>query len=809
MVRKKYKIILICLAIILSIALSIGVIYAKINPETLTKTIMGNDYQNHLVYDSSLYTGLDDESINTSKGSLNENDKRICTSNNQAYELYFNASLCIFKVKNTKTGYVYASAMDTIDDTASTNYYGGFLSSTFSIEYYNYNIIKNEYDLNVMKAWITKATKLSAGEKNEIQEQNPEITKFNFSLGIAPATTYTYEYLENGVKVNLVFANATTLKTDKSYSLEIGFSAYVTLDDEGLHVRIPNDEIIENGTARLANILVMPMMGATYNNEVPGYMVIPDGSGALVRYGYVQKQNAKQQKLSYYKDNIAQVIQGVSNDYLSSDKTLNLPIFGYINGVNQDGVYGIIEEGSRLASLIVSPCGALNMNYNYMIPSFTKRYRYLLYGVNSTLTDELYNENIQIAYHFLENDSANYVGIANDYQKYLLDTNQLIKTSDGTYKTQIDFLLSETVEGAFGNKKITMTSLEAVNNMYDELKSLGLEDMIVVLKGWNKAGYSGSTPYKVKLNTKLGSKRDFTHLVNKLKEDQTNLYLYNDYIIGYSHGNTSKSDVARNDLRLRMNFTDTYKVLYQDYFYLYPLSSKEKLEKDSKKYQKLNITGLALDTIGDTLYSYYANNTIASRNDSYHIYQEALDQLASYKLAMYHPNAYMYKYLNDYLEMPMYTNNYVIYSDTIPLVPYVLKGYVDYYSEYVNFNAIGVDQYLRMIDYGCFPSYILTKEISYNLKYTNSVDLYTTAYHDWKDDIVFFDQTYKPAYLATTNAKVVKREVLKIGVVKVTYQNIDTHKETALLINYNQESTMVDTIKVDGKSFVVIGENHG
>ncbi len=810
MVRRS-RILVIFISLLLFCSIGMVIVVANNVPKSIIKEYNLPSYENHLSYDSNLHTGLDDLSINNQKGSINEDvDKLVYTSNNKKYELYFNEQLCIFKVKNTKTGYIYASAMDEIDDSYANNYYGGFLSSSFSIEYYNYNTTKEEYDINVLKSWITKARKLSASEKKKLQEENPDIDKFYFNIGIAPKTEYSFEYLNNGVKVKIVFANATSMETEKTYSIGIGFSAYVTLDDEGLHVEIPNDEIIETGNARIANIMVMPLMGATANNEVPGYMVIPDGSGALIRYGYVEKSNARQQTLNFYGENYGSKIQGLSYNYLNSDKVLSLPIFGYVNGINQDSIYAIIEDGDKQASLTISPCGSLNINYNYMIPMFNKRYRYLLYGVNSTLIDELYNEDIRLTYRILDNENANYVGIASDYQQYLLDNNQLVKTSDGVYKTQIDFLMSETVKGAIGNKKITMTSLDSAKTIYNELKNMGLDYMTIVLKGWNKDAFSGKTPYNIKLNTKLGSKASFEKWLEELNTNNTNLYVYNDYVIGYSNGDINKQkDIARSDLRLRMNFSNEDMVLYKDYFYIYPLSSKNKLNKDLSKYQKLNIGGLAIDTIGNTLYSYYYQNKLYTRNDSYNYYDEALNQAKdNFKIALYKPNEYMYKYTSDYLNMEMYANNYAIYSDTIPLVPYVLKGYIDYYAEYANFNAIGTDQYLRMLDYGCFPSYILTNEISYNLKYTNSVNLYTTSYKDFKDVIISNNNLYKEAYQKLCNAKVISRNVLKIGLVKVTYQNLSTSNKISIIINYTNNEEIIDNIRIDAKSFILVGDNN-
>ena len=37
--------------------------------------------------------------------------------------------------------------------------------------------------------------------------------------------------------------------------------------------------------------------------------------------------------------------------------------------------------------------------------------------------------------------------------------------------------------------------------------------------------------------------------------------------------------------------------------------------------------------------------------------------------------------------MSLYSNHYSLYTDTVPLIPYILKGYVDYYATSVNLYA--------------------------------------------------------------------------------------------------------------------------
>lgn len=79
-------------------------------------------------------------------------------------------------------------------------------------------------------------------------------------------------------------------KNDKGFSAKIFWNEYqfgltmnVTLDGDNLVVNIPDDSIIEKKEGTYINsISVFPMMGYTFLGEQEGYMLIPDGNGALI-----------------------------------------------------------------------------------------------------------------------------------------------------------------------------------------------------------------------------------------------------------------------------------------------------------------------------------------------------------------------------------------------------------------------------------------------------------------------------------------------------------------------------------------------
>lgn len=798
MSKKTWKIIIsitVCLVLLVAI---IFIIQAEDGDlENLT-------FKNQLLLDSMLYTGVDDLSENIYKGELKADDELIKVSNNGKYNLYFNSKLCIFKVKNNSTGYIYASALDEIDESTSTEFYAGFLSSSFSIYYYQQLNDSNAYNINTKRAWLTKGVKLRAAEKEGL----PEAEQTKVKINIAEKTEYNYQITNGTVKVSIKYANAKEVNTDRGYSLGITVNYYVSLDDDGLHVKAPRDEIKEEDVKyRLAGIVMMPLMGATYNNQTPGYMLIPDGAGALVRYGSINPSTATQMNYDFFGSDDGSQTQGlVNNKDFVENKTLTAPTFGFINGINQDGILAILENGATQANLTVSPCGAYNIKENLMFATFKTRFNYYLYGINSTLVDELFNDDYQMTYRFVEGNNANYVGLALTYQNYLVNQNLLNKSSSNEFKMQIDFLMSDIKTSILGYSTIKMTSLNDTKKIVSELSNQGIKPMIV-FKGWSSSGFSGVTPYKLSYNTKVSSRAKFKNYLNELENLGINAYLYDDLVISYQKGNASKGDIARSILRLRMTFTDNSKYLFAEYNYLNPEKTSDLANTLIKKGErKLGIDGLAIDSIGTKLFSYYDHNQMYTRFDVYQKYQDAANDLSTkYALALYNPNSYMWQYTKEYLDMPVYANAYHLYSDNVPFIPYVLKGYIDYYGEYLNFSSLGEVGILRMLDYGCFPSYILTSEISHNLKFTNAESYFTTAYADWKDEIIRVNAKYQEGYTATLNSTVKSRIIPEVGVSIVTYQNMNDGSFKTLIINYKDISVNYANTLIQPMSYIVLG----
>ena len=75
----------------------------------------------------------------------------------------------------------------------------------------------------------------------------------------------------------------------------IGFQMVVKVKGNEVDITITNESIIEGDKVKIASIYLYPFLGATKKDEIAGYIFVPDGSGALIRF----KDNNNKFKLPY------------------------------------------------------------------------------------------------------------------------------------------------------------------------------------------------------------------------------------------------------------------------------------------------------------------------------------------------------------------------------------------------------------------------------------------------------------------------------------------------------------------------------
>jgi len=666
--------------------------------------------------------------------------------------LYANRASLAFKIVDRRSGYIWHSNLDEkIDGDRLNKTWTAFASSGISIDYLD---------------------EKTASERLSITNSEPVI-QFN-------PTGQGFE--------------ATITFPDPSISLLLR----VMLEDAGVSVEIPFDTIQEADPAyKLGQVYVYPFLGYTRDAVTPGYMFIPDGSGSLIRFAETTKATNMYYG-RYYGADLGMLVELPYDRTVNRAMPISVPVYGMVHGEKQNGYIAIVEKGASYGEIQAHPAGIIT-NFNFIYNMFIYNQSYFQATNRSgagvtTLQQKTNAFDIKIHYRFLTGEDSDYVGMARSYQQYLVERGQLKKIADegDDIGIKLEFLGGEKEKVLFWWRLIPMTTVEQMAAILDALE---IKNPDVVYYGWQPLGASSMPPKSLKIDGGLGSLEQLRELVEKVQSEGGNfsLYLNPQAALYQESGYSPRYDLAMAITNVNMIGYNRHTV---NYYLNYEAVSQRFSNLNADVTSQLN-AGLALDGIGSTLYSDFKAGNFLNREQAIARYRSLMEANPGRK-AFYTPNDYMFGLMDAYYDMPLSNNGYIYTSEAVPFLQIVLSGYVPYYGPAMNFSSDPQTDLLRHVEYGVYPSFFLTQEVTGRIINTRSSWLYTSSYQQWGSEI---NQTYQwlNALLGPFKGQsIIAREMLADGVAAVTYEN-----GKQILVNYTDQPFNAGGTVVNAKDAVI------
>lgn len=606
------------------------------------------------------------------------------------------------------------------------------------------------------------------------------------------------------------------LKNKNGFSAKITFPEYgfgltvnVALEDENnLVVNIPDDSITEDkeGTY-ISTVTLFPFMGYTHMDEEDGYMLIPDGNGALINLDNKEGRYSTGFNQFIYGSDVGFVESGEKEylwkkiDMLNEPNRILAPIFGMAHLEEKVGYLGIVEKGEKRARILAEPNG-VTLNYNRCYARFLLRDIYVQPLNNSNsgsmqkAEDDRTHSDLQLRYILLSGDEANYSAMANKYRDYLLK-NGVISAKDNSYKTRVDFLGTEREDFLLGTRAVTMTRTEDIENIYNELQSSGVSSVLSVYKGWQKGGLYDVPISSYKADSHIGGTSSLSKLVKDSAAKNYQLYLYADALRLNPSIYKFNYDMIKRINKRTYEEEIYHAEVYDTFYFLNPEKSMSHFKNLVEGAADDEVKNIAVSGVSNNMFSYSYKGDFYTRNDTANTYAGTLSEISkNTDMIMEEPYVYLWNNANAIIDMPLGSSDYMYMNEEIPFLSMVLKGIVPMYSDYVNFEANKQEFFLQMIEAGVYPSFFVTQEDSSDLILTNSASLYSTAYSTYKNMIIDYDKQFREFSLLVDGANMLGHERTDNGITKVTYSNGVT-----VYINYTDSAQTVDGITVDAMSY--------
>lgn len=636
--------------------------------------------------------------------------------------------------------------------------------------------------------------------------------------------------MQSALVLNLIYSNVDTQQadlinddvtqeityTDRGFSAKVYWNKYklgmtleVTLNEDGITARIPDESIVEDGDTYIGTIALYPYLGYSYLDEKEGYMFLPDGNGALI---YLDDKEGR------FNTGYTGIVYGTDVGFVDSDTTrlwweryemvneannVLAPVFGMAHTSEGIAYLAVVEEGEQRAAIEASPNG-VSIDYNRIYARFTERRLYTQPTSNNSTSGSFKmveadrsHSDLQVRYLFLNGDQANYCGMANAYRNYLLESG-FLKALPDEYRTRVDFLGTEREAWIVGTSSVVMTTVEDIKEIYADLEQAGVKELLSVYKGWQKGGLYNLPITGYKADSEIGGTKKLTELMKDAQAGGIKMYLYSDAMrINPTEQNATFNVVKK--INKRKLEEETHKDVYDRFMWLTPAKTGNLLDKFVKSYTKSGVSGLALGGITDTLYSYNYSGTFYTRHQCAESYYNTVAKVdESTDLVLEQPFAYLWDHTESFLDMPLYTSSYIFEDESVPFLSIVLKGIMPVYSEYVNFEANKQEFFLKMVETGTCPSFYITKESAADLIYTNSSDIYSSEYNVYRDDIISYTKELEAVHEKTAGASIVGHEIRENGITVVTYDN-----GVKIYLNYSTEPQSADGHTLEGMSYLV------
>lgn len=632
-----------------------------------------------------------------------------------------------------------------------------------------------------------------------------------------------------GLTVNyIVTVDEETSKKDKFEKTDIAFWLRLEykLEDGSLYVSCNTSNLSGNANAKIINLGLLECLGASTTAQPGDFMLVPDGSGALIHTA-VEQTDFEKMNFIVYGDSLP------ASDDASDEKPAVIAAYGIKTGEN--AMAALVESGDAIARIsadrATGDSGLNKVGANFNITEYREITNKKT--ISRYISRESYAGEIKLCLRFLSGSNATYSGIAAVCREQLIRNKKL---STKTVETGDYLPFNLTAVGAVQEniiKKIPikstvkLTTFEQTQDMLSRLKSKGVNSVSLRYKGILSGGLNQKDVSKAKVLRSLGGEKGFAELNDYMITQNMNLFLDINILSSgkkwiscdSAHGKTILGENREIQTKNEMNAYGGDDFFIQS---LRPVSLVgNAVLKVLTTFRNTEIEGFCLNDAGKFLYSDFSKRTYSRQKAADKISEQITSLSTGRKMMMDTGNFYAIKNVNMILNIPMsltISEEENLPYRTVPFIQLILHGIMEYSGAPINesfvldengetkvedlFFGSGKnekqkklkDAMLRCIEYGACPSY----EWSYT-ELLKTEDFETYYFDDWMNQAVDFHLKAKDALADLRSTRMVKHSQIKTGVFCTEYEG-----SNLIYVNYTTEDVDVGGVIIKARDFIRI-----
>jgi hypothetical protein len=604
------------------------------------------------------------------------------------------------------------------------------------------------------------------------------------------AAGYTYDdYLEDTARYP-----STTVSEKPAFNITLHYR----LEGKTLVLAVPFDRIAYRPAYPITQLVLMPYFGAGGLDD-EGYLLVPDGSGALVYFN-----NGRQNQVTYSNDMYGwdEAMPRLGNAIINDDRA-PFPAFGIQK--NGNALLCVIEEGSAYSTVRADVSGR-NSSWNNVYSSFV-----IIHGATMDIASRseravyLYENNLpageKIVLRYTLCDSDGYVGMAKEYRSWLVKKFPSLaakKESGVPIAIEIPGAVNKTQHrlGIPIDLPLKLTSYKEAEGMVNDFAGFGWKNVRVKLNGWFNRSVEHSIPSKIKLISRLGSKKDFKDLLSAAQKNGFEVYPEVDFLFMKDKkafdGFSLYRDAARYVNRKRIEkypFSFVWfgeRTRWGKLSYLArPAYMMSLIDGFRKNAANLGLRNIAFRSIASTLSGDYNERRLASREASLQMRQEKLTELDRSGVGIMLSGGYAYAapWADFITDIALDDQSFGITDVSVPFYPIVLHGLVPYSGRAINLAEDYTKNLLKSVESGAGLYFSFMTEETAILQETKFRQFYANEYGKWVKDADALYRKFSADFAGLFSQAIVDHAILSDGVTLTEYED-----GTRVIVNFGSVS---------------------
>jgi hypothetical protein len=638
----------------------------------------------------------------------------------------------------------------------------------------------------------------------QINYTNARRQMTNLASSASETPKLIFQSIPNGVRVNYELEKL-KIKLTIDYAIKEEARVDVPGTIAYLEVTVPNDGLKEEGDcaiatsttcAKITSLEVLPLFGAAPSGA-EGYLMIPDGVGSIVRFKHETAQYRQRYSQQIYGTDAAGAAFTTGGGQAGAQRTSQstrvwLPLWGLKSG---DNAYaGIVTKGEFQANINAYMAGYItNANrasteFIYRRQASIPRRRTLF--VNR-IEDDWMRGDRQVRYVLLNGEDANYSGMAKAFRNYLMKDQGVKRLPMEAPRPFVEFYQGITRRASFREDFVPMTTFDQAIKITQAFLDNGVTNLDVLLNGWNDDGDRGRWPRRYPAEEDLGGNAGLRRFTNFAQQNGVRTFLHDNYVFGYlgssggifgqipyirnlwpnwSYGFNSRWDTVRGVNKLPVSFGS--RGAWQVYLINPVFARTSYAERDIPVHKSFNVNGISLANAGRFVWSDTNERHPLNRQEAAAEFMKKIElskQLLGDGIVQ-GGNSYVLPHVNRVVDAPELALD--AFGDTpVPVYHIATQGLVHRMVWAPNMRNDQRTEFLRQIEYGMQPHFVLTHQPSADLIRTNVTRYYSTQYTDWLEPAVKEYKQMRDEFGYLAGQFVVKHEILQEHVHRVTYED--------------------------------------